>query len=97
VTPANKNEDTSTRGQYGTAARFQMDDRRLLLRGGPYDGQTWVGVVNIGERVFCGGDAPWSMAGLYVVSDVVEVDADGESANVAVPAFATSTSDPEHR
>jgi hypothetical protein len=96
VTPVGKNEETSTRHQYGTVARVQMDDRRLLLRGGPYDGQTWVGVVDVGQRVFCGGDAPWSMAGLYVVSDLEEVDGDGVPANIAVPAFAASNSSPRH-
>ena len=43
MTPVS-NEDASTRNQYRTSARVQMDDRRLLLRGGRYDGRTWVGV-----------------------------------------------------
>ena len=87
MTPVS-NEEASTRNQYRTAARVQMDDRRLLLRGGRYDGRTWVGVVGVGQRVFCGGDDPWSMAGLYLVSDVVETTADGDTANIAVPACA---------
>jgi hypothetical protein len=85
VTPVS-NEEASTRNQYRTSARVQMDDRRLLLRGGRYDGRTWVGVVGVGQRVFCGGDDPWSLAGLYLVSDVVETTADGGQANIAVPA-----------
>jgi hypothetical protein len=87
VTPVS-NEEASTRNQYRTTARVQMDDRRLLLRGGRYDGRTWVGVVGVGQRVFCGGDDPWSMAGLYLVSDVVETTADGDQVNIAVPACA---------
>lgn len=87
MTPVS-NEEASTRNQYRTTARVQMDDRRLLLRGGRYDGRTWVGVVGVGQRVFCGGDDPWSMAGLYLVSDVVETTADGGQANIAVPACA---------
>lgn len=64
-----------------------MDDRRLILRGGDLDGCLWVGVVAVGQRVFCGQGA-WSVDGLYLVTDRVEVDADGIPANVAVPAFA---------
>jgi len=41
----------------------------------------------VGERVFC-GDGPWTTAGVYVVTDGVEVDDDGEALCVAVPAFA---------
>jgi hypothetical protein len=65
-----------------------MDDRRLLLKGGVYDGRTWVGRVAVGKRVFCGGDDPWSTEGIYLVTDVVQVLDDGLPANVAVPAFA---------
>ena len=67
-----------------------MDDRRLLLRGGVYDGKTWVGVVAVGDRVFCGGDDAWSMSGIYLVTDLVEVDGDGEPASIARPAFAAA-------
>ena len=88
MTTENEGRGSSTRHQYRTTARVQMDDRRLLLRGGRYDGRTWVGVVGVGQRVFCGGDDPWSMAGLYLVSDVVETTADGDTANIAVPACA---------
>jgi len=75
------------RNEYGTSARVQMDDRSLLLRGGVYDNRLWVGVVGVGERVFCGGDAPWSMAGMYVVTSTVE-DHEGTEVNIAVPVFA---------
>ena len=78
---------TPDRHRYRTSAGYQMDSRRLLLRGGPYDGKTWVGVVAVGQRVFC-GEGTWSTTGVYVVSDVVETDDDGRPANVAVPAFA---------
>jgi hypothetical protein len=64
-----------------------MDDRRLLLRGGVYDGRTWVGVVGVGDRVFCGGDASWSLAGMYLVTGAVETH-QGEEASIAVPVFA---------
>jgi hypothetical protein len=64
-----------------------MEDRRLLLRGGRYDGRTWVGVIAVGKRVFC-GDGEWATSGVYVVSDVVEVDENGEPVSIAVPAFA---------
>jgi hypothetical protein len=80
-------DDSSIRNQYRTAAGYQMEPRRLLLRGGRYDGRTWQGVVGVGGRVFC-GDGDWAMSGVYVVSAVVENDADGNPANVAVPAFA---------
>jgi hypothetical protein len=78
---------TSTRNQYRTVAGYEMNERRLRLRGGIYDGATWVGVVAVGGRVFCGGDDPWSTAGIYLVSDQIEVDEEGP-ANTATPAFA---------
>jgi hypothetical protein len=77
-----------TRNQYRRTSGVQMDDRRLLLRGGIYDGRVWTGVVAVGQRVFCGGDEPWSTEGIYVVTDRVEKTEDGQEANVAVPAFA---------
>ena len=88
MTPANSGNETSSRHQYRTAARVQMDDRRLTLRGGIYDGRTWIGVVGVGDRVFCGGDDPWCTAGIYLVTDMVEDDGDGRQVNVARPAFA---------
>lgn len=72
---------------YRTAAGYQMDERRLQLRGGAYDGRTWVGVIAVGERRFF-GDGEWATSGVYVVSPIVEVDQDGEPVNIAVPAFA---------
>jgi len=84
--PSRGDHQERSRNEYRTTARVQMDDRRLLLRGGPYDGRLWVGVVGVGERVFCGGDAPWTTAGLYVVTDQVERH-EGEDANIALPVF----------
>jgi len=81
-------EGTPTRHQYRTVSGYQMDNRRLILRGGIYDGRTWVGVVAVGKRVFCGGDDPWSTAGMYLVTEEMTSTDDGEPANVAVPAFA---------
>ncbi|MGZ4592967.1 MAG: hypothetical protein ACXV3C_03820 [Actinomycetes bacterium] len=77
------------RGAYRTSARYQMDDRRLLLRGGGLDGQTWVGVVAVGKRVFC-GEGAWETSGVYLVTAEVVTDAEGQPCNVAVPAFASS-------
>ena len=72
---------------YRRVPGYQMDERRLLLRGGAYDGRTWVGVIAVGERRFL-GDGPWATSGMYVVSAVVETDDEGRPVNVAVPAFA---------
>jgi hypothetical protein len=80
--------DAPIRNVYRTVAGYQMDDRKLLLRGGIYDGRTWTGVVAVGKRVFCGGDEPWSTAGMYVVTEEVVTNEAGESMNIAVPAFA---------
>jgi hypothetical protein len=77
---------TPTRHQYRTTPAYQLDDRRLVLRGGALDGRRWVGVVGVGKRVFC-GEEPWSIAGVYLVTAEV-VDDDGKPANIAVPAFA---------
>ena len=85
---SNHSEGTATRHAYRTVAGYQMDDRKLLLRGGIYDGRYWTGVVAVGKRVFCGGDDPWSTAGMYVVTDQVETDDAGQPVNIAVPAFA---------
>jgi hypothetical protein len=87
MTRPHDGEDAAIRNQYRTSAGYQMENRRLLLRGGAYDGRTWVGVVATGDRVFC-GDGEWSMSGVYVVSEVVELDEHGEPMNIAVPAFA---------
>jgi hypothetical protein len=77
---------TPMRHQYRTTSAYQLDDRRLLLRGGALDGRRWVGVVGVGKRVFC-GEEPWSTAGVYLVTAEV-VDDDGKPANIGVPAFA---------
>jgi hypothetical protein len=83
-----KNSNEPSRNQYRTVSSHQMEDRRLLLRGGQYDGRIWVGVIGVGQRIFC-GDGEWAMSGVYVVSDRVEIDADGgDPVNIAVPAFA---------
>jgi hypothetical protein len=88
VEPATASEGTSTRHEYRTVSGYQMDDRKLVLRGGIYDGRSWTGVVAVGKRVFCGGDDAWSTAGMYVVTDQVETTESGETVNIAVPAFA---------
>jgi hypothetical protein len=77
------------KGSYRTSARYEMDDRRLLLRGGQLDGRTWVGAVAVGSRVFC-GSGPWTPTEIYMVTAEVVVDDEGRSCNVAVPAFAPS-------
>ena len=41
------------KGAYRTSAKYEMDDRWLLLRGGALDGQSWLGTVAVGNRVFC--------------------------------------------
>ena len=61
--PMTANDSTSTRHQYRTVSGYQMDDRKLLLRGGIYDGRSWTGVIAVGKRVFCGGDDAWSLGG----------------------------------
>ena len=86
--PATESEGTATRHAYRTVSGYQMDDRKLLLRGGIYDGRSWTGMVAVGKRVFCGGDDPWSTAGMYLVTEEIQANPAGEPANVAVPAFA---------
>jgi hypothetical protein len=79
-------QGSSTKNAYRTSAKYQLDDRRLILRGGSLDGQSWTGVIDVGKRVLCGGKA-WSKEAVYLVTPEIEVDADGVPANVAVPAF----------
>jgi hypothetical protein len=43
--------------------------------------------MRVGERAFC-GEGPWTTAGVYVVTDRIEVGGDGEALIIAVPAFA---------
>jgi hypothetical protein len=76
------------RREYRTTSGYQLDDRPLLLRGGPLDGNHWAAVVTVGQRVFC-GDGPWAVEGVYLVTAEQVLDADGVTRNVAVPAFAT--------
>jgi hypothetical protein len=78
---------TPIRNQYRTTAAHQMDDRRLVLRGGTLDGHEWTGVVGVGARVFC-GTGNWAAEEIYLVTDQLDLRADGQEANVAVPAFA---------
>jgi hypothetical protein len=85
--PENDHGMNLVKNAYRTSARHQMDERRLILRGGPYDGRTWSGVVSVGQRQFV-GDGDWAPSGVYVVTAQVETGEDGEPANVAVPAFA---------
>jgi hypothetical protein len=75
-----------TPGRYRTTSNYELEERRLLLRGGALDGRRWVGVVAVGKRVFC-GDEPWSTSGVYLVTPEV-VDDDGRPANIGIPAFA---------
>lgn len=83
-----KHDETSIKHQYRTSSAHQMDDRTLLLRGGPYDGRSWTGVVAVGSRVFCGGEDAWSAEGIYLVTEELETAENGLEGNIAVPAFA---------
>jgi hypothetical protein len=83
----NHSDQTLVKNAYRRAPGYQMDDRRIVLRGGAHDGLTWVGVIAVGERHFF-GDGPWSTTGVYVVTALVETDDEGREVNVAVPAFA---------
>lgn len=85
--PQNGSDQTPVKNAYRRASGYQMDDRRVVLRGGAYDGRTWVGVIAVGERRFF-GDGPWATQGVYVVSATLEKDDEGREVNVAVPAFA---------
>jgi hypothetical protein len=77
------------KGAYRTSARYEMDDRRLLLRGGALDGDVWRGTVAVGSRVFC-GSGPWTPTEICTVTAGVVVDGEGRYCNEAVPAFAPS-------
>jgi hypothetical protein len=59
--------------------------RHLRLRGGPLDGTTWFGVIDIGKRVSC-GTGPWSKECVYVVTSDTTSGPDGQVESVAVPA-----------
>jgi len=77
---------STRRREYRTSSAYQLDDRRLLLRGGALDGRHWVGVIAVGKRVFC-GDGAWSTEGLYLVTAEVTKDEEGREENIAIPAF----------
>jgi hypothetical protein len=81
-------DDTSRRHAYRTASQYEMDERRLTLRGGVLDGRSWTGLVAVGKRAFC-GEGDWSKEEVYLVTAEVEIAADGAPTNVAVPAFAS--------
>lgn len=57
--------------------------RRLRLRGGPGDGQTWAGQIAVGRRIACAG--PWSPGGVYVVTSETVTGSDGRIESIAVP------------
>jgi hypothetical protein len=88
VEPVTGKDGTATRHAYRRTSGYEMDSRTLLLRGGVLDGESWTGVVAVGKRVFCGGDKAWSTDGIYLVTDQVETNDDGEEVSIAVPAFA---------
>jgi hypothetical protein len=88
MSPVGGPQHDPRKGDYRTAARVQMDERQLLLRGGRYDGLSWAGVLGVGERFFAGGTDAWSMAGMYVVTALVEESETNGTVNVAVPLFA---------
>lgn len=79
--------ETPMKHQYRTTSAFQWEDRRLMFRGGPLDGRSWIGIIGVGKRIFC-GDGPWSMSGVYLVTAELTLDDEGRPANIAVPAFA---------
>lgn len=60
-----------------------QDVRHLRLRGGPGDGQTWVGQIDVGRRIACAG--PWSSDGVYVVTTETVTTSDGQVESIAVP------------
>ncbi len=64
---------------------YEPKIRRLRMRGGPADGQTWEGEIDVGRRIAC-GTGPWSRDGVYVVTAEATVSADGQLENIAVPA-----------
>ena len=78
---------TPTRNEYISASSSDSRPRRLLLHGGPLDGRTRMATIRVGERAFC-GDGPWTTAGVYVVTERIEVGDDGQALSIAVPAFA---------
>lgn len=76
---------SNPRSGYVTQSRHQLDERPLLLRGGPLDGLRCAVVASVGQRVLC-GDGPWAMERLYVVTAETADDA-GQVRSVAVPAL----------
>lgn len=80
-------DQAPAKGAYRTSSGYQIDERRLRLRGGSLDGQSCVRVVAVGARAFC-GEGEWGVAGVYLVTAEEIVDEQGRTENVAVPAFA---------
>ena len=80
-------DSAPAKGSYRTSSGYQLDERRLLLRGGSLDGQSCVRVVAVGARVFC-GEGEWGVAGVYLVTAEETVDHEGRTESIAVPAFA---------
>src|SRR3954452_9538349 len=78
---------TPTRNEYIRDSSSDSRPRRLLLHGGPLDGRTQVATIRGGGRSFS-GDGPWTPAGVYVVTERIEVGDDGQALSIAVPAFA---------
>jgi hypothetical protein len=68
-----------------TAAVYETEERRLVMRGGEMDGRRWVGVIGVGHRVAI-GPGPWSSGRVYIVTDVQVHDEEGHVENIAVPA-----------
>jgi hypothetical protein len=59
--------------------------RTLRLRGGPLDGQTWSGAIDVGGRVWC-GTGPWTPSQVYVVTAELVPSPEGREECIAVPA-----------
>jgi hypothetical protein len=83
-----QSQNPEPRSGYVTHARRQLDERPLLLRGGPLDGLLCAFVVSVGQRVFC-GEGEWSVNGVYLVTAQTTTES-GELRHVAVPAFAST-------
>ena len=78
---------STSRSEYVTRSRRQLDSRPLLLRGGVLDGMRCEAVAAVGQRVQC-GEGAWSPDKLYLVTQETAT-LDGEVRSVAVPALAS--------
>lgn len=58
--------------------------RHLTFRGGPGDGESWDGEIEVGGRIASRGR--WEPSRVYVVTGQTATAADGRVGNVAVPA-----------